>query len=120
MIRVILIYMSNLIALGFSSWLLFPELISDTMSLFRAALVLTVLNYLLRPLLMVIALPLNLVTLGLFMLLINAWMVMLADAIVAGWQVSGFWPAILAGTLVLIFNNIARRIARSSESQLEI
>jgi len=36
--------------------------------------------------------------------LINAWMVMLADLMVKGWQMPGFWPALLAGALVLIFN----------------
>lgn len=117
---IFLIYLSNLLALGLSSWLLFPELSIDIPGLFLAALVLTALNYLLRPLLMLIALPLNLITLGLFMLLINAWMIMLADLIVKGWQMPGFWASLLAGTLVLILNNIARNIAHSSESQLEI
>lgn len=119
MFRFLIIYLSNLLALVVSNWFLSPELSNGPMSLFLAALVLTILNYLLRPLLMVVAMPLNLVTLGLFMLLINAWMVMLADLIVKGWQMPGFWSAVLAGTLVLIFNNFARRIARTSESQLE-
>ncbi|MEN6390158.1 MAG: phage holin family protein [Syntrophomonas sp.] len=118
--RVVIIYLSNLLALGLSSWLLFPEPFIDIPGLLLAALILTALNYLLRPLLMVITLPLNLLTLGLFMLLINAWMVMLADAIVTSWQMPGFWASLFAGTLVLIFNNIARSIARSTESQLEI
>lgn len=119
MIRVIVIYLSNLLALGFSSWLLFPGVANDAMSLFMAALVLTGLNLLFRPLLMVLALPLNIISLGLFVLLINAWMVMLADLIVQGWQMPGFWASLLAGTLVLILNNIARSIARSS-NQFEI
>lgn len=118
--RVAIIYLSNVLALGLSSWLWFPGLPVDIPGLFLAALILTALNYLLRPLLMVIALPFNLLTLGLFMLLINAWMVMLTDAIVTSWQIPGFWESLFAGTLVLIFNNIARSIARSSESQLEI
>lgn len=115
MIRIVIIYLSNLLALGFSSWFLFPGLPNDTMSLFLAALVLTALNYLLRPVLMVIALPLNLITLGLFVLLINAWMIMLADVLVKGWQIPGFWSALFTGILVLILNKVARKIARQTD-----
>jgi len=116
MIKVVLVYASNLLALGLSSWLLFPELPHDARSLLLTALVLTALNLLLRPLLMLVALPLNLLSLGLFVLLINAWMVMLADLIVKGWQMPGFWPALLTGALVLICNQAARKIARPASA----
>lgn len=109
--RFIIICISNLLALGLAGWLLFPSLPIDGMSLAMAALVLTGLNWLLRPLLMVVALPLNLISLGLFVLVINAWMVMLTDLMVKGWQIPGFWASLAAGILVLVLNVPARRIA---------
>lgn len=115
MIRLLIIYLSNLLALGISGWLLFPGLPYDVASLSLAALVLTVLNWLLRPLLMVIALPLNLITLGLFVLVINAWIVMLADMLVSGWQMPGFWASLATGVIVLVFNIYSREIARQAK-----
>lgn len=65
-----------------------------------AAAVLGVANAVLRPLLLLLSLPLNLVTLGLFTLVINALMLLLASALVPGFEVRGFWPAFL-GAVVL-------------------
>lgn len=110
--RICLIYISNLLALWLSAWLFTDGFSQDFTSLALAALVLTALNWLLRPLLMLIALPLNVITLGTFVLLINAWMVMLADALVKGWTVPGFWAALVTGILVLLLNAPARRMSK--------
>lgn len=59
-----------------------------------AGTVLTLLHVLIRPFLLLVALPVNLVTLGLFTLVINTWMVMLTSRIIAGLAVPGFWPAL--------------------------
>ena len=65
-----------------------------------AAAVLGVLNALLRPILLLLTLPITVVTLGLFALVINAAMLMLAASIVEGFVVSGFWAAFF-GSIVL-------------------
>lgn len=58
-----------------------------------AALVLGLINALIRPLLILLTLPINIFTFGLFTLIINALMFWLASSIVKGFYVAGFWPA---------------------------
>ncbi len=58
------------------------------------AVVLSLLNTFLRPVLVLLTLPVSVVTLGLFLLVINAGMVMLAARIVDGFQVDGWWWAL--------------------------
>lgn len=65
-----------------------------------AVMVLTILNALVRPLLYVMSLPLILLTLGLFMIIINAVLLELVAFLVKGFIVTGLWPAIL-GSLVI-------------------
>ncbi len=69
-----------------------------------AALVLGVVNGVVRPLLIVLTLPITVVTLGLFLLVINALMLMLAAAIVPGFTVAGLGAALIGGLLLAVFN----------------
>jgi putative membrane protein len=64
-----------------------------------AALVLGLLNTLVRPLLVVLTLPVTLLTLGLFLFVINALMFWAAASLVSGTQVAGFWAALI-GSLI--------------------
>lgn len=108
--KFIYIAFSNLLAL-YLAGMIFPVVRWDgLLTLAEAALLLTAFNWLLRPLLMVIALPLNLITVGLFVLIINAWMVMLTDWLVPGLQSSGFWLALVTGILVGLCNFAAKRL----------
>lgn len=59
------------------------------------AVVLGLINALLRPLLVLLTLPVTLLTLGLFIFVINALLFQLAGALVDGFQVGGFWSALL-------------------------
>ncbi|MDO5626500.1 MAG: phage holin family protein [Pseudomonadota bacterium] len=64
-----------------------------------AALIIGLLNMLVRPLLVVLTIPITLITLGLFLFVINALMFWAASGVVGGFQVSGFWAALL-GSLI--------------------
>ena len=57
------------------------------------ALVLGLVNALLRPVLLILTLPVNILTLGLFTLVINAFLFWFVSSIVKGFVVTGFWPA---------------------------
>jgi putative membrane protein len=72
--------------------------------LFFAALVLGVLNAILRPLLLLVTLPINLLTLGLFTLVINGAMLRLAAAAVRGFTIAGFGSAVLGAVLLSIIS----------------
>jgi len=58
-----------------------------------AALIFGLINALVRPIALLLTLPVNIITLGLFTLVINALMFWLASTIVKGFSVAGFWPA---------------------------
>jgi putative membrane protein len=65
-----------------------------------AALVLGLVNAIVRPVLLVLTLPLTLVTLGLFLFVLNALCLWLTSAIVPGFEVRGFWPAFWGALIV--------------------
>ncbi len=60
-----------------------------------AALVLGLINTLLKPVITLLAFPINLLTFGLFSIVINAWLVLMASDMVPGFEVAGFWTAVL-------------------------
>ena len=73
---------------------------SDWQSLVIAALFLGILNALVKPLLILVALPAVVLTLGLFLFVINAGLVWFLPKIVPGFHVAGFWPA-MGGSLII-------------------
>jgi putative membrane protein len=73
---------------------------------FITALFLGIFNALIRPALLVLTLPINVLTLGLFTLVINGLMLWLTGKLLAGFSVQGFWPAI-GGALILSIISMA-------------
>jgi putative membrane protein len=71
-------------------------------ALFVSALLLGFANSIVRPLLVLLTLPLTIVTFGLFILVINALMILLVAALVRGFRISGFWTAFFASNLVSV------------------
>lgn len=69
-----------------------------------AALVLGILNAIIKPVLMLLSLPLLLVTLGLFLLVINALILKLTGILVPGFDVTGFWTAIGGALIISVVN----------------
>jgi putative membrane protein len=67
---------------------------------FLSAVLLSVVNAFIRPVVVVLTLPINIMTLGLFTLVINALLLLLVDAILPGLRVSGFWAAVLASLFI--------------------
>ena len=61
-------------------------------------------NVSLKPLLIILTLPINILTLGLFTLVINAGMVLLVSSLIKGFFVPGFWTALLFSVVLSIFN----------------
>jgi putative membrane protein len=71
-------------------------------ALLVSALLLGFANAIVRPLVVLLTLPLTLVTFGLFVLVINALMILLVSALVRGFRISGFWTAFFASNLVSV------------------
>ena len=70
------------------------------------ALVLSLLNFLVKPLLVILTLPVTILTLGLFLLVINAIIILLASSLVSGFSVDGFWSALLFSLLLSILQSV--------------
>ena len=73
-------------------------------SLIVSALLLGVINAFVRPLLIILTLPLTLITLGFFLLVINALLLKLVAALVTGFKLSGFWTAFFASIFVSLLS----------------
>jgi len=73
---------------------------ASTMALAIAAIVLGLVNALVRPVLTILTLPITILTLGLFYLLVNGFVFLLASRIVPGFEVAGFWWAVLGAFVV--------------------
>lgn len=74
-----------------------------------AAVVLGILNTLVRPLLVILTLPITILTLGLFILVINASLFYLTASFIDGFAVSSFWAALFGSVLVSIISSIANK-----------
>lgn len=68
--------------------------------------VLTLLDLIVKPILVLFTLPVTIVTFGLFLLVINAIIILLADAFVSGFSVTGFWVALIFSLLLSVIQSI--------------
>lgn len=82
---------------------------------FWAGLVLSLVNAVLKPLIIILSLPAILLTLGLFTLIVNGLTVWIAGALVVGFSIS-FWAAVLAGMIISLINYVLTNILDLSES----
>lgn len=77
---------------------------AEPSSLIVSALLLGFANALVRPLLVILTLPLTLVTLGFFLLVINALVLLLVASLVRGFTISGFWTAFFASIFIAVLS----------------
>lgn len=68
--------------------------------------VLLIVNLLLKPLLLLLTLPFNVITIGLFSFIVNAWTIMIADSFVSGVHINGFLSALLCAFIIAILNHL--------------
>ena len=94
----LLIHMAAIFIISY----LFPSLIRvDSVGIaLLAALILGLANAILRPILIFLTLPITIITLGLFLFVINGIMLWLVSAIVKGFYVNGFWGAVFGSILI--------------------
>ena len=110
--RTILRLVANAAALGVATWLLAgitlntPTTSRKLAALLIVALIFGVLNAVVKPVFKLVTAPIVLLTLGLFLVVINACIMLLtswvADRVELGWHVDGFWTAVLGALIVSI------------------
>jgi len=104
------------VALGLTAWLVPGVGVASPLSLMVAALVLGFLNALLKPLLVLLTLPLTILTLGLFYLVLNAILFALAAVLVPGFVVTGFGPAFLGAIIMSLLSMLLGWLAGTSRA----
>jgi len=104
----------NMVAILIVSYL-FPKMIrvDGFLAALVAAFLLGIVNTILRPVLVFLTFPITLVTLGLFLLIINGLMLWLVSALVKGFYISGFWGAVLGSILISVVSWILSRFLPS-------
>ena len=106
------------IAVIVGAWLLPGITVESVWAVFLTAVVISLLNNLLRPILIVITLPVTALSLGLFLFVINAVIILLASGLVSGFHVDNFWSALLFSLVLTAVNSLLewpnRRLNRSN------
>lgn len=101
-------WLVSTVAVALVAWLLRPGIQvtgpDPALTILLTGLVLGFLNAIVRPVLILLTLPVTLVTLGLFLLVINALMLSWAAAIVPGFQVANFWWALLGSLIISLIS----------------
>lgn len=77
------------------------------------AIVLSLLNFIVKPILVLFTLPVTILTLGLFLLIINAIIIFMADGFIDGFDVSGWFMAIIFSLLLSLFQSVLFSILKS-------
>ncbi len=101
-------YISIIIAIYLLSLVIPSIYIGSISSLLIMGLVLLVVNFILKPILLLITLPVSLLTLGLFSFIVNAWTIMIADHFVTGISMGGFLNSLLAAFVIVIVNHMLK------------
>ncbi|MDD2700110.1 MAG: phage holin family protein [Sideroxydans sp.] len=104
LLRLLLIWSLNSLALIAVASFVPGIHVDGFLAAFVAALVLGLVNTLIRPIFLVLTLPVTVLTLGLFILVINGLMFWFAGSILRGFIVDGFWPAMMGALLFSIFS----------------
>ncbi|MFO7798831.1 phage holin family protein [Rhodohalobacter sp.] len=107
MLKILLI---NSLVIFFGAYLLDGVSVKNYFTALGVAILLGLVNIFIKPLIIFLTLPLTILTLGLFIWVINAWMLMLIDKLVIGFTIRNFWWALFFGLFISVLNGILFRI----------
>lgn len=105
------------LAIVLTAYLLPGVNVEDYWTALVVALVLSLVNIFVKPILIVLTIPITFITLGLFLLVINALMILLADYFVDGFFVDGFWWALLFSLILSLFNSLFSDLFREKKNK---
>ncbi len=109
--------LANAIAVILTAYLLPGDSIENFITAIIVAAVLALLNNFLKPILVILTIPVTILSLGLFLLVINAVIILLADDLVGGFHVDNFWWALLFSIILSVINSVFGKLEGSSEKK---
>ena len=104
LMRLAWVLIANAIALGVTAWLLDGVVVDDWVALLLAAIVFGIVNFIVKPIVTILGLPLIVITLGIALFFINMLMLFLTDIVLSGFDIEGFWTFVGATILVWLIN----------------
>ena len=110
MVNILLKWLIYALLIVFVSWIVPGIEVDNFISAMLVCIILALINTFIKPLIQLIALPVTVITLGLFSLVINALMLMLAGWIAPGFEVEGFLNALIGSILLSLFALAVSRI----------
>lgn len=105
-------WLVNAVALLLVSYIVRGIEVDGVVPALAAAAVLGIINAIIRPVLLILTLPLNILTLGLFTFVLNGAMLALTASIVKGFWVSGFWAAVFGSLFLSIISGLLSLMIR--------
>lgn len=112
MINIIVRWILSALALYIVARLLPGFHLTDFGSAMVAVIIIALVNALIKPILFLLTLPITILTLGLFSLILNAFMLMLAGALTPGFKVDGFWTALVGSILLSVVTTILHSLVK--------
>jgi len=110
-------FLLNGLAVVLTAYLLPGVEVTDYWTALIVALVLAIANGVVKPVLIVLTIPITILTLGLFLLVINALIILIADYFVDGFGVDGFWWALLFSLILSLFNSLFDDLTREKKDK---
>jgi len=120
LLRFLVFWGLNILVLWVASELFSSIQFSSTSTLLVSGLLFGVAHAVLKPILVVLTLPVTVLTLGLFLLVINALILLLVAWVVPGFHVAGFWQAVLVALFISVFSFILNlALAKAAQPRQE-
>ena len=115
MMNIILRFLLSGLAVLATAYLLPGVDVTDYQTALLTAFALSIANIIIKPLLILFTIPITVMTLGLFLLVINAIIILLVDHFVAGFTVDGFWWALAFSLIMSIFNSMVSDLLKDKK-----
>ena len=113
---ILISWLISAVAIIICAYLLLGVHVSSFVAALIAAAVLGVINAFIKPVLIILTLPINILTLGIFVFFINALCILLASSIVPGFHVDGFLWALLFGIILSVVNSILHSLTPTPQA----
>jgi putative membrane protein len=114
MTRLVIKYLSIILTIYVLSMVIDTIFVGSIPALLAMGFVLLIVNMLLKPVLLLLTLPLSILTLGLFSFVVNAWTIMLADGFVTNISMGGFLNSLLAAFIISVLQHLLRDVNREA------
>ena len=108
--NILIKWIVSAVAIAITAYLLPGVTVTGIVPVLVLAVVLGVINAFIKPILTLITLPLTIFTLGIFSLILNTLLILLAEAVVPGFEIAGFWWALLFGIVLALVTAVLKKV----------